>query len=204
MREKVRADLEAEMFNFYGSIEFGRIAWECPAHQGLHVNSDHVILECVHGDQPVESGEPGASVVTTLNAFAMPFIRYRLGDICTFIEKKCGCGRSFPLIGPPQGRKLDMIRLPSGRILSPWSFIHRLRIFDCIDQFHIVQERTDHFVLQIILSGNAYDEMISKIRSCIMEFLGEPVRLDIQRVDFIDTEKPDFRTFLSKLPQTSE
>jgi phenylacetate-CoA ligase len=203
-REKIRTDLGAEIFNFYGSIEFGRIAWECPAHQGLHVNTDHVILECVDGDQPVREGNPGASVLTTLNVSAMPFIRYRLGDTCTFLEKKCECGRSFPLIGPPGGRELDMIRLPSGKILSPWSFIHRLRIFDCIDQFRAIQENTDHFVLQIIFRGNTPDEMTSRIRSSIMDFLGEPVRVDIQSVDLIDDKKPGFKTFTSKLPNTSQ
>jgi phenylacetate-CoA ligase len=201
-RERIRADLGAEMFNFYGSNEFGRIAGECPEHQGLHVNTDHVVLECEQSSQPVERGKPGVATLTTLNVFAMPFIRYRLGDICTFLEKKCACGCTFPLIGPPQGRKHDMIRLPSGKILSPYSFFHRLEIFYNVDQFQMTQERTDHFVLQITLKGNCQDEITSKIRSRAMAYLDEPVRLDIQRVDFIDTAKPNFKTFISKLSKT--
>jgi phenylacetate-CoA ligase len=201
-RERIQADLDVEMFNFYGSNEFGRIAGECPAHQGLHVNMDHVILECVNGDQPVQRGKPGAAVLTTLNAFAMPFIRYRLGDICTFTENKCSCGCSFPLIGPPQGRKHDMIRLPSGKILSPYSFFHRLRIYYNVDQFLLIQEKPDNLILQIVLKGNSQDEITSKIRSRAMAYLNEPVRLDIHSVDFIETKRPNFKTFISKLPKT--
>ena len=196
MRERIRADLDVEMFNFYGAYEVGRIAAECPAHEGLHVNVDHVILECLDGNRPAARGTPGIAVLTTLNAFTMPFIRYRLGDICTSIEKTCSCGSAFPLIGPPQGRENDMIMLPSGKILSPLAFGYILRSFNGINQFRIIQERFDHFVLQLAFQENPQDEMLLKIRSRIMEYLDEPVRLDIQIVDFVTEEKLKFRIYI--------
>jgi len=97
-----------------------------------------------------------------------------------------------------------MIRLPSGKILSPWSLFHRLRIFDLVDQFQLIQDRPDNLTLQIVVKGNSQDEITSKIRSRTMAYLDEPVRLDIRSVDFIDAQKPDFKTFISKLPKTSE
>lgn len=202
MSERIRADLDLEIFNFYASNEIGRIAAECPSHEGLHVNADHVILECLEGNWPVEPGTAGVAVLTTLNAFAIPFIRYRLGDICTFIEKRCSCGCVFPLIQPPRGREEDMIRLPSGKILSPWGFSFILRIFDSINQFRLIQESFDHLTLQLVFRGNPQDETLIKIRSRFMEYLGESVRLDIQTVDFIKEEKLKFRTFISKLPKS--
>ncbi len=202
MRERIRADLNPEMFNFYGAIEVGRIAAECPAHEGLHVNADHLILECLDGHRLAERRTLGVAVLTTLNNFAMPFIRYRLGDICTLIEKKCFCGSSFPLIEPPLGRKSDMIRLPSGKLMSPNGLYFILNSLDRVDQFRFIQESYEHLVLQIVFFGNPQDEMMFGIRSRIMEYLGEPVRLDIQIVDFIQEEKLKFRAFILKLRQS--
>ena len=75
--EAVRAELGLEVFNFYGALEVGRIAWECPAHEGLHINLDHLIVECL--DEPGGAPEAGTVVVTAIDRRAMPFLRYRLG-----------------------------------------------------------------------------------------------------------------------------
>ena len=85
-----------------------------------HVNADQLILECLDDDgRPVEPGTPGVVVVTSLYGFVMPFIRFRLGDICTPIEQRCSCGSSFPLVSAPLGRQDDVLRLPSGKLLAP-------------------------------------------------------------------------------------
>ena len=202
IRRRILADLDIDMFNFYGANEVGRIASECAAHEGLHVNADHVILECVENEWTVEMGKAGVTVITSLNAFTMPLIRYNLGDICKFVEKTCSCGSSFPLIEPPLGRSDDLIRLPNGMVLAPNGLFFILRSFNGIDQFRIIQESLDRFVLQIVFRENPQNETLSKIRSRIIEFLDEPVRLDIQVVDFIQDEKLKFRAFISNLPKS--
>lgn len=199
LKERVLSDLQMEIFNFYGTIETGRIASECTAHGGLHVNSDHVILECLDGDRPSEQGKPGAAIVTTLNNYSMPFIRYRLGDIFAYIKKTCNCGSYFPLIDSLHGREGDNIRLPSGKELSPLTLNRIVRIVDGIDQFRIIQESIDHFVVQLVLCKRPMNEILSKMRQQFLAYFGEPVKIDIQIVNFIKEEKLKFRTFTSKL-----
>jgi len=202
MRERILNDLEIEIFNFYGAYEIGRIAAECPAHEGLHINADHVILECLDGDKAVELGKPGIVVLTSLNAIAMPFIRYRLGDICTLTENECSCSSSFPLIGTPQGRENDMIMLPRGKILPSPEIGSILKNFNGINQFRIIQESIDHFVIQLVFGEHPQNQILSKISSRVMEYLGEQVRIEIRLVDFIEEEEGKFRIFISKLPKS--
>jgi len=147
-------------------------------------------------------GKAGVTVITSLNAFTMPLIRYNLGDICKFVEKTCSCGSSFPLIEPPLGRSDDLIRLPNGMVLAPNGLFFILRSFNGIDQFRIIQESSDRFVLQIVFRENPQNETLSKIRSRIIEFLDGSVRLDIQVEDFIQDEKLKFRAFISNLPKS--
>lgn len=164
---------------------------------------DHVILECMDGDRPSKRGTPGVSVMTALNTFAIPLIRYRVGNICTFLEKKCLCGSSFPLIGPPRGREEDAVRLPSGKFLSSLPFIPILWNISKLVHFRIFQESIDCLVLQIVYRENPQDDMLQKIRSCILEYLRNPVRLDVQIVDFIQEDALKFRTFVSILGKTA-
>jgi len=144
-------------------------------------------------------GESGISVITALNADAMAFIRYELGDICKFVEKKCSCGLSFPLIEPPLGRNEKLITLPSGKMLSPNVVLFILRSFDEIGQFRLVQESYDRLVIQIVLQEVYPDQLLDKIRLQIMETLGEQIKLDIRVVDLIEEERLKFRTFISQI-----
>ncbi len=196
MKERVRTVLGIERFDFYGAVEVGRIATECPSHEGLHINADHLILECLDGDRRAESGKPGTVLVTTLNVLAMPFIRYRLGDISTPISKKCSCGSPFPLIGPVQGREDDMIQLPSGKLLSSFGLQFILRPFSRIDQFRFIQKSPEHLVLQLAIQGSLQENFISKIKADILEHIREPMRVEIQIVNF-NQEDRKFSTFVN-------
>ena len=203
LQERLRADLDLEMFNFYGAMEIGRIAWECPAHEGLHLNADHVILECLNGDQQTGWEKPGVVVLTSLTAFAMPFIRYCLGDICMLIEKKCSCGSSFPLISPPCGREDDIIHLPSGKVLSSLGLQYILRSLDEIEQFRLIQESSKDLVLQLVLRRNPRTELPLYLQSRFAAYLCEPVKVDIQIIDRIREDGLKYRAFVSKLSQIS-
>ncbi len=202
MKERVLTDLNIEIFNLYGASEIGVIAAECRTHEGLHVNTDHVILENPDGYKPSEWGSKGIAVLTTLNTFTMPFIRYHSGDFCAFIDNKCSCSSSFPLIGPPQGRDLDMIRLQSGRVLSPLPFQSTLENITNIDQFRIIQESFDKFVVQLVFKEIPKQEQLEKIRSRCLSYLDEPVSFDIEVVNFIKDEKMKFKTFISNLDKS--
>jgi phenylacetate-CoA ligase len=199
LKTRIQNNSKIEIFNFYASNEFGRIAAECPAQEGLHVNADHVILECVNSKHPAEPGVFGEAVVTSLHALAQPFIRYRLGDVYTFTEKPCSCGSPFPLISPPLGRSDDVVKLPSGKIASLWPFTFLLRDINGLEQYRIIQESVEHLVVQLAFCGDPESDALVQLRSRFMEFLGEPVRVDIQCVDGIRGETLKFRSFISNL-----
>lgn len=199
MAKHIRADLDLALFDFYGSNELGRIAAECPAHEGLHVNADHVVLECLDDNHAVAPGRPGSAVITTLNTFAQPFIRYHLGDVCTAFGTTCSCGCALPLIDHPLGRKTEVIRLPSGNTRSPWGVDYILREVEGIDQFRLIQADLNCFQLQMVFRTPPQSSSVSSVQSRLLEYLGEPVNLEMQIVDSIQQEHSKFRAFVSKI-----
>jgi phenylacetate-CoA ligase len=74
------------------------MAWECRHSGDLHTCDDGVLVEVLVDGRPAEPGERGEVVVTNLHAYAMPFIRYRIGDVATRAAP-CRCGAPFATIG---------------------------------------------------------------------------------------------------------
>jgi phenylacetate-coenzyme A ligase PaaK-like adenylate-forming protein len=70
----------------------------------MHTCDEAALVEVVHDGRPAADGEQGDVVATALHSYAMPFIRYRLGDIVTRGEQSCACGLPFATIGTIQGR----------------------------------------------------------------------------------------------------
>jgi phenylacetate-CoA ligase len=138
-------------------------------------------------------------VFTTLFGFAMPFIRYRVGDFCSFSPKPCSCGSALPLIDHPEGRELDAMKLPSGKILSTLRFGHILAKIPGIHQWRVIQNDHTEFVLQLVMNNRPDEQILAGIRAQFLEFLAEPITLDIELMDRITDDAPKFRTFISKV-----
>ena len=98
----------------YSSEEFGYIALQCPVHDHLHICSPSLVVEVVDDEgNACDIGVPGRVLVTSLHNFAMPLIRYDIGDIAEFGEP-CDTGWNWPVINQVNGRIRDSITLPDG------------------------------------------------------------------------------------------
>ena len=153
---------EAPFYDRYATIELERMAWQCPAKMEYHIDADTIILEFVDRDgQEVSPGERGEIVCTSLFNYAMPFIRYAIGDMGIPSDEECSCGRTFPLMKVVEGRKDSLIVLPDGRMLSPRTFTIAMRMFKLykhIAQFRIIQKKQDLFEIHIQKKNGDIDE----------------------------------------------
>jgi phenylacetate-coenzyme A ligase PaaK-like adenylate-forming protein len=150
-RSQISNGLRARVVDMYSSHELGLIGWECPRGAGLHVADDSVLLEVLANGRPAEPGEEGEVVATRLHAFAMPFIRYRTGDVATRGPAPCPCGAAFSTILTVQGRMIDHFDMPDGRLLHPNALVvHLLRdAARWVAQYQLTQETRGRIVLRI-------------------------------------------------------
>ena len=107
-RELIKDVFSTRVFNEYGSGELGSVAHECEE-GSLHLSAENMIVEVVDGNRPCTAGEMGELVVTELNNYAAPLIRYRTGDFASRSDKKCKCGRGLPVIEHLFGRAYDTL-----------------------------------------------------------------------------------------------
>jgi phenylacetate-CoA ligase len=108
-----------EPLDRYGSSEVGHIAATCPQSLKLHIAADLVLVELLDPDgRPAEAGAEGRVVVTPFYNFAMPMIRYALGDFAIQSAEPCPCGRTLPLFERVLGRTRNVFRFIDGS--STW------------------------------------------------------------------------------------
>lgn len=184
-RDIVEKAFGCPAFNTYGCREFMLVAAECDRHEGLHVNSDHLVVELAKtADAPAE-GATGEVVVTDLSNFGMPFIRYATTDLATPAHHECSCGRGLPLLKRVDGRVLDAIHTPDGRILPGMFFPFLFKETKGVTRYQVMQRQLDHLDLSIVRGPAFDDDSLAFIRREIHKVLGDSVQLHCHFVDDI-------------------
>ena len=114
MRSEIDAGLGVRSTNLFGLSEIigPGVSCECVEERaGLHVNEDHFLPEIIdlESGEPLDEGQEGVLVFTTLTKQALPLVRYWTGDICSLSSTPCSCGRTLARMGPIVGRSDDML-----------------------------------------------------------------------------------------------
>ncbi|WP_111495980.1 phenylacetate--CoA ligase family protein [Marinobacter bohaiensis] len=189
-RRVIESAFDCRVTNRYGCEEVGLIACECEQHNGMHLNLPHVYVEFLDAnDEPVAPGEPGKIVVTDLNNFAMPLIRYRVEDVGVYSERRCECGRGLPILERLEGRVADFLKLPTGGQVSGISLVERtLTKVPGIEQMQLVQETLDNLTINRV-KGPEFDAGTDPaLLAALREVFDERVRCTIQDVAAIPQE----------------
>ncbi|WP_461210432.1 phenylacetate--CoA ligase family protein [Desulfocurvus sp. DL9XJH121] len=115
MRQRIQDGLHLTATDNYGLSEImgPGVAGECLERRGLHINEDHFMAEVVDPEtlEPVEPGQEGELVLTTLTKEAFPMLRFRTGDLTRLLPGDCPCGRTFVRMERISGRTDDMFIL---------------------------------------------------------------------------------------------
>lgn len=144
-RQAIEELWDAEVFDFYGISDiFGACGAQCEEHDGIHIAEDQVLVEVVDQETglPVKEGERGEMLLTTLRKEVRPMIRFRTGDIVTYTNEKCACGRTLKRI-KVVGRIDDMF-IAGGVNVFPSDIEHVIRKFDTLTgeyRVNIVEDR---------------------------------------------------------------
>jgi len=204
-RNFINSVMNVEVIDVCGAWEVGCMAWECSEHSGYHMSMDTVVLEFVRDGERVSTGERGELVVTNLHSYAMPLIRYRLGDIAIPTDEECSCGRGGYLVKMIEGRSDDFIKLSDGRILSPLIFLSEKlveHISDEIRSYRLIQEKEDEFTMELVGMNEISCETIKKIFSELSRVLGGNVQIRIRIVKDIERgSSGKLRSVVSRVSQ---
>lgn len=201
-RDEIEAAFGAPVFETYGSREFMLIGAECEQHRGLHLTSEHLLVEVLDDDGcPTPDGDEGNVVITDLYNYGMPFVRYANGDRAIAGFGACPCGRGLPLLKKVVGRRLDVVLAADGRVIPGELFPHLVKDFPSVRRFQVLQEEAGRVRLALATAGMAPQER-DRLEHRVREALGPGVRVDFEAVPRIElSPSGKLQVVVSRVPR---
>jgi phenylacetate-CoA ligase len=184
MRQRIQAAFGAQVVDFYDSHEFNMIAWQRPGTSVYQLAVQSVIAEVVQDGLPVTAGEQGEFVGTALHSWAMPFIRFRLGDMVTR-------GDEPSTLNEIQGRLIDRFVLPDGSTIHPFTLVNPLlHNAPWLLQYQLVQERTDRIRVKLVPMPGAHPTpcAFDAVRKTLTARLGAAVSVEVELTEHIPAD----------------
>ncbi|MHC4741741.1 MAG: phenylacetate--CoA ligase family protein [Planctomycetota bacterium] len=184
-RKLIESTFGVKVADVYACTEAGDVAWQCHVGSGYHVNADNVIVEIIRNGEPAKEGQVGEVLVTNLNRYAMPMIRFKNGDLAKLSHNDCPCGCKLPMIAEIVGRTGEDILLPDGRTM-PWNLLKSPMNHPHVRQFQIVQDGDGGLTVGYVAEPDAdCSAMGSLLHRRFRELLGPSIAIEINKVDRI-------------------
>lgn len=184
----------------YSAEEVGYIALQCPQHEHYHIQSEIILVEVLDDqDQPCPPGAVGRVVLTTLHNFAMPLIRYEIGDYAE-VGEPCPCGRGLPVLKRIMGRQRNLLTLPDGSQHWPsfpaecWLPIAPVR------QFQLIQRDTENIEVRMVADRPITTAEQQGLAAMLQERLGYPFHIAFVQLEQLERNSNyKFEDFISEV-----
>jgi phenylacetate-CoA ligase len=201
-REIIEKAFACPVFDFYGLAERVAFASECNAHEGHHINTDFGVIEILNRNlQPVARGEIGRIVATGLHNYGMPLIRYQTSDVTSLKDRKCSCGREFPLMEDVTTKAEDIITTRDGRYISSSILTHPFKPMHNVAESQIIQEDRESIRVKIVKLPSYDDKDTLYLQEELKKRVGAGMKIDIEFVESIPrTPSGKFRWVISRVP----
>ena len=181
MRERIKNELGIELYDIYGLTEiYGPgIGINCQYDTGIHYWDDFIYLEIIDPEtgKPVEDGQWGEIVITTLVKEGAPLIRYRTHDLSRIIPGECPCGCGFPRIDVISGRTDDMMKI-KGVNVFPSQIEEVIKDFDEVSSeyqiriSHLDGRDTMRLYVEAKSGSSDFDSLAAKIAEKVKSRIG--------------------------------
>jgi phenylacetate-CoA ligase len=201
LRETCRTVFGCRIVHNYTAAEVGYIALQCPACEHFHVQSEVVLLEVLDAaGRACQPGEIGRVVLTPLHNFAMPLLRYEIGDEAE-PGGPCACHRGLPVLVRIVGRTLDHVALPSGRRRRLDTGHYVMANIPAIREYQIVQRTVQRIEILLVVSRPLAEDEKQAVYAILTKEIGPEFRFELRYCESIArTAEGKLRPFISEVP----
>lgn len=187
-RNQITEAFGCRVYDTYGTTEGTMIAAQKDL-EYYYIISPHVFLEILdENDIEVPDGSIGRVVVTRLDGFSMPLIRYANGDLASKLPRNSYPDKrdfAFPLLEMIVGRDTDIVHTVSGKYLIVHFFTGIFEFFPQIKQFKVIQKELSFIEIEYIPGREYVSEILHRIEEKITDRLGETLKVQWKEVQEI-------------------
>lgn len=184
--------LHCNVYNRYGTREVGNIAMSCHKSDKLHINMYQQYIEIIGEDlSPLNEHEKGEIIITNLINYAMPLIRYKIGDAGSICYSECSCGRGFIRFDNVFGRIIDFFKNKNGELVYGDYFTHLFYFRENVKMFQVIQENISRIDINLVTNNNKplKKEKEKEIISQIKIPMGEDCEIKFNYVNYINPSR---------------
>nr|WP_019177052.1 phenylacetate--CoA ligase [Methanomassiliicoccus luminyensis] len=169
MRHRIQDATGIMCYDIYGTSELsGPLFTECAEQSGIHIWNDLAYVEVIDPEtgEQLGPGEKGELVMTMLQKEALPMVRYRIGDITSYDDSECGCGRSHTRIDRISGRVDDMLIIRGINVFPSQVEYALMTMPELGEHFQIVVEREgslDTMLVRVELKKEAFTDKLDDL-----------------------------------------
>lgn len=201
-RALCREAWDLKVADMYSADEAGYVALQCPEHEHYHVQSEDLLVEVLDDDgQACAPGQTGRVVITTLHNFAMPLVRYELGDFAE-VGEPCACGRGLPVLRRIVGRVRNMLVTAAGERFWPALGTRGISQIAPVLQYQLVQKSFTLLEMRLVTAAALTPEQEGKLKKHILSQLPAGLEVNLTYVDHIPRSAGGkFEDFMSEVAQ---
>lgn len=190
-RDVIENAFNCRVYNQYASAEGAPFITEC-LKGNLHYNIDTGVIERIDKE--------GKVLVTSFTTHGTPLIRYDIGDLITFLDGKCTCGSSHPLVKEIKGRKVDYLETVNGFKISLSHLSDVIKgMPSCVLNVQFRQNRIDEIVIFLVVDNILFLDSHKKSIIDSMKFrFGTDTSFIIKKVLEIPKEKSGKYSLIKK------
>lgn len=184
----IEKHLNGRFFKHYGARDAIAIGIECKQRSGLHANMDTLVVEILRNNEEAV-GKNGEVVITDLYSFGMPLIRYKIGDVGTWLSRECNCGRHTPLFEITQGRKTNMLVNSDGVQMSGLFIAHLFKErSDRIIKYQVVQPNFNSILIKLVATDTFKITDQDYLEENLRKHLGRKIVINFEYLQEIPAE----------------
>ena len=166
----------------YGCGEIYGAAFECPEGRNIHISEEHVHIECLNEvDEPVFEKE-GRIVITDLDNYVTPLIRYEVGDLGIITKKQCICNRSHLVLKEITGRLSNELIMGNNNKISQGFWPDIFKKHSEISEATVYVISPEKLIIDFLLHKDFSKNNLTHLKISINEVVGKGIEIEFRKV----------------------
>lgn len=183
--ETIRKVFKCHVLPYYGSGEVGSLGYSRLDSSGYFIPEEHIIIEVLQKDGSMQLSGDGGFVITDLDNYAMPIIRYVNGDAGKISDISDGV-LPFSRIERLDGRYNSFLLTDTGDLISGVIGTHIFRHISSVRTYRIIQETQLDITINIVPEANYSTKDENLILDLFAKHLGRGTKIVIKKVSHIE------------------
>lgn len=165
---------------YYGCGEVNSLGYHILGTNAYLIPEEHALIEVLQNDRSTTLFGEGRFLITDLDNYAMPIIRYANGDA----GKISGAeeGSAFTRIERLDGRYNSFLMRDTGDLISGTIGPHVFRHLSSVQSYRIIQEEPLRLVIKVVPNSDFLEEHEHLIEGLFARYLGSKMKISIEKV----------------------